>query len=166
VELEAAAAAWSGVARVTAVNPVSTAAGVMAALRYSRSSTSRRGRQPDSRCSRRSGCTTENSSPRAAHGAVRSEARGAVGLRRASVEVRPGGETLGLAGALVSLGVASVVASVAPVADDAAAELMALHHQGLARGLESDAALAAASERVPAAATFVAAGSTWRRTAG
>lgn len=79
-----------------------------------------------------------------------------------AVAVRPGGEPLGLAGALVSLGVASVVASLAPVADDAAADLMTWHHRGLAAGLESDAALANASVRVPAAATFVATGSTWR----
>lgn len=168
VELEAAAAAWSGVARVT-VDPVSTAAGVMAALRYSEVvHVAAHGRhQPDSPLfSSLRLYDGELFAHELPHGAVRSGHVVLSACDVGAVEVRPGGETLGLAGALVSLGVASVVASVAPVADDAAAELMALHHQGLARGLESDAALAAASERVPAAATFVAAGSTWRRTAG
>jgi len=79
-----------------------------------------------------------------------------------SVTVRPGGGTLGFAGALVSLGAASVVAAVAPVPDEAAAALMVKHHQGLASGLESDDALARASAAVPEAAMFILTGSTWR----
>ncbi len=80
----------------------------------------------------------------------------------ASVSTRPGGEPLGLAGALVSLGATSVVASVAPVSDEAAPELMARHHAALVRGMPSDAALAIAAEAVPEAATFVTTGSVWR----
>lgn len=77
-----------------------------------------------------------------------------------AAEVRPGDEPLGLAHTLLALGVGCVVASVAPVPDDATAGVMAAYHRGLARGLASDEALAATGASVP----FVALGSTWRAT--
>jgi len=76
----------------------------------------------------------------------------------ATAQVRPGDEPLGLADTLLSLGVGSVVAAVAPVADDTTAAVMAAYHQGLRRGLPSDEALAAAGPGSP----FVVLGSPWR----
>ncbi|MGC3995108.1 MAG: CHAT domain-containing protein [Propionicimonas sp.] len=74
-----------------------------------------------------------------------------------TAQVRPGDEPLGLAHTLLSLGVGSVVAAVAPVPDDETASVMAAYHAGLARGLPSDEALAA----TPPSA-FVALGAPWR----
>ncbi len=73
--------------------------------------------------------------------------------------VRPGDEPLGLASTLLELGVNSVVAAVAPVADDSTAAIMADYHARLAGGLPTDEALAAAT---PQGSPFVALGSTWR----
>ncbi|MCB0911834.1 MAG: CHAT domain-containing protein, partial [Propionibacteriaceae bacterium] len=73
-------------------------------------------------------------------------------------QVRPGDEPLGLAHTLLSLGVGSVVAAVAPVPDDETAQVMADYHAALARGLASDEALAAAG----AGSAFVVLGSAWR----
>lgn len=76
-----------------------------------------------------------------------------------TVTVRPGEETLGMAASLLSLGARSVVAAVAPVPDDVAADVMVRHHRGLAAGLASDEALAAAvAESDPAAVAFLALG--------
>lgn len=75
-----------------------------------------------------------------------------------AAEVRPGDEPLGLAHTLLALGVGCVVASVAPVPDEVSAAVMAAYHRGLAAGLASDEALAAAGAAVP----FVALGSSWR----
>lgn len=75
-----------------------------------------------------------------------------------NAQFRPGDEPLGLASTLLALGVSSVVASVAPVADETTAALMADYHAGLARGLSSDEALAAAGPGSP----FVVLGSAWR----
>ncbi|MFT4109845.1 CHAT domain-containing protein, partial [Propionicimonas sp.] len=76
-----------------------------------------------------------------------------------TAQVRPGDEPLGLAHTLLSLGVSSVVAAVAPVPDEETAAVMAAYHAGLARGLPTDEALAATS---PTA--FLALGSSWRAT--
>ncbi len=75
-----------------------------------------------------------------------------------TAQVRPGDEPLGLAHTLLALGVNSVVAAVAPVPDDETATIMTAYHTGLARGLSSDEALAAAG----AASAFVVLGSTWQ----
>ena len=76
-------------------------------------------------------------------------------------QVRPGDEPLGLAHTLLSLGVGSVVAAVAPVPDDETTQVMADYHIALARGLSSDEALAEAG----AGSAFVVLGSSWRRVA-
>lgn len=57
-------------------------------------------------------------------------------------EVRPGDETFGLASALLAAGTATVVASVARVADDAARDVMARFHRALTAGRPPAAALA------------------------
>jgi tetratricopeptide (TPR) repeat protein len=58
----------------------------------------------------------------------------------------PGDEPLGLAAALLQLGVASVVAAVCRVPDDVARRTMAGYHRWLAEGLEASEALAAATD--------------------
>lgn len=73
-------------------------------------------------------------------------------------QVRPGDEPLGLAHTLLSLGVGSVVAAVAPVPDDETVQVMADYHAALARGLPSDEALATAGT----GSAFVVLGSSWR----
>lgn len=75
---------------------------------------------------------------------------------------RPGDEQLGLAASMLSLGARSVVAAVAPVPDDVAADVMTRHHEGLARGRSGDEALAdaiAASD--PVSAAFLNLGGRW-----
>ena len=57
-------------------------------------------------------------------------------------EVRPGDETFGLASALLAAGAATVVASVARVADDAARDVMVRFHRELVAGRSPAAALA------------------------
>jgi hypothetical protein len=59
-------------------------------------------------------------------------------------DVRPGDETFGLATALLAAGTATVVASVARVADRTAMEVMVRYHQEAATGRTPAAALAAA----------------------
>ena len=59
-------------------------------------------------------------------------------------DVRPGDESLGMASAFLAAGAATVVASVARVADAGAPVVMAQFHHGLAAGLGPAAALAAA----------------------
>jgi tetratricopeptide (TPR) repeat protein len=77
--------------------------------------------------------------------------------------VRPGDEALGLASVLLNLGTRSVIAGVARVADDVAAQTMAGYHAKLAGGVDSAAALAAALVEVDSDVTppFVAFGATW-----
>ena len=75
--------------------------------------------------------------------------------------VRPGDEPLGLTAALLGLGVRAVVASVAPVRDDVAAEAMAEYHRQLAGGLDAAAALAHVVAGWPAAGVFCLYGSDW-----
>lgn len=77
--------------------------------------------------------------------------------------VRPGEETLGMAASLICLGARSVVAAVAPVPDEVAADVMVRHHRGLAAGLGSDEALAAAiAQSEPEAVAFLNLGGRWR----
>ena len=78
--------------------------------------------------------------------------------------IRPGDEALGLTSVLLHLGTRSVVAGVARVHDDIAADVMVRYHQALASGLDSAQALAdacAADDQQPA--PFVCFGSTWSR---
>jgi CHAT domain-containing protein len=62
----------------------------------------------------------------------------------AVAQVVGGDELLGLAAALLARGTAAVVASTAPLADDAAVELMVDLHRGLAQGRAPSEALSAA----------------------
>jgi CHAT domain-containing protein len=63
--------------------------------------------------------------------------------------VRPGDELLGTAAALLGLGVASVVAPVLPIPDDATASLMVSIHERLRAGDTPSEALAAAAAAFP-----------------
>lgn len=77
---------------------------------------------------------------------------------------RPGNEALGLTNVLLQLGARSVLAGVARVADDVAAEVMEHMHQLMAAGVDSAAALAqaqVAAARDDAPAPFVCFGSSW-----
>ena len=76
---------------------------------------------------------------------------------------RPGDEALGLTRVLLQLGAQCVVAGVAQVNDDQAAEVMAAYHRRLAAGEDSAAALAAATGTGPYA-PFVCFGSSWSAT--
>lgn len=58
--------------------------------------------------------------------------------------IRPGDEALGLASVLLNLGTRSVIAGLARVGDEIAAETMAVYHAKLAAGADSADALAAA----------------------
>ena len=79
-----------------------------------------------------------------------------------SVAYRPGDESLGMAASMLSLGARSVVAAVSPVPDEVAEDVVTRHHRGLARGLASDEALAAAiAASEPVAASFLNLGSRW-----
>jgi hypothetical protein len=75
--------------------------------------------------------------------------------------VRPGDEAMGLTSVLLRLGTRSVVASVARVSDEVAAETMIAYHRKLASGLDSAAALADATSSSSRAAPFVCFGSAW-----
>ncbi len=75
---------------------------------------------------------------------------------------RPGDEQLGLAASMLSLGARSVVAAVAPVPDDVAADVMTRHHEGLSRGLSGDEALAdAVAASDPVSSAFLNLGGRW-----
>jgi CHAT domain-containing protein len=58
--------------------------------------------------------------------------------------VRPGEEPLGFTAALLYIGTATVISSVARVADEAAVGVMTAYHQGLTAGARPAEALAAA----------------------
>ena len=58
--------------------------------------------------------------------------------------VRPGGEVLGLASVLLRLGAGAVVAPLAPLRDEVAAQVMPTFHDGVRQGLDPASALAAA----------------------
>jgi hypothetical protein len=66
-------------------------------------------------------------------------------------DVRPGDETFGMATALLTAGSATVVASVARVADDAAMDVMTAYHQAVAAGRAPATALAGAAPADPVA---------------
>lgn len=76
-------------------------------------------------------------------------------------EVRPGDEPLGFAAALLARGVPSVVAAVAPLPDDAAAEAMVAYHALLARRTPAAQALSQAVAQVPQAGAFCLFGANW-----
>jgi tetratricopeptide (TPR) repeat protein len=78
------------------------------------------------------------------------------------LDPRPGDEPLGLTAALLGLGVQSVVAPVAPVSDEAAAEAMVAYHRALATGRSASEALANTLTRHPAAGAFCLYGTDWR----
>jgi CHAT domain-containing protein len=77
--------------------------------------------------------------------------------------LRPGDEPLGLTAALLALGVDSVVAAVAPVQDETAAEAMAAYHRHLVAGQPASHALAATLAEHPAAGAFCLYGTDWAR---
>ena len=72
--------------------------------------------------------------------------------------INPGDELMGVASAVFALGTRTLIASVAPVADHAAAELMIAFHQALAQGREPAQALALAGLEVPEAPGFICLG--------
>ncbi|MEO7422421.1 MAG: CHAT domain-containing protein [Ornithinibacter sp.] len=74
---------------------------------------------------------------------------------------RAGDEPLGLAIALLSLGATSVLAAVAPVADDLAADTMVRYHRLLAAGADAADAWAEVVDAEPAAGVFCLYGSDW-----
>ena len=71
-------------------------------------------------------------------------------------------ETLGLTSVLLQLGTSSVVAGVARVHDDTAAQIMTAYHEELARGASSAEALCAAAVGVAEPSPFVCFGTAWR----
>jgi len=76
--------------------------------------------------------------------------------------IRPGDEALGLTSVLLHLGTRSVVAGVARVHDEVAAEVMPQYHSLLADGMDSAQALAAVcSQPREFPAPFVCFGSSW-----
>ncbi|GGL36736.1 CHAT domain-containing protein [Phycicoccus endophyticus] len=75
---------------------------------------------------------------------------------------RPGDEPLGLAIALLSLKATSVLAAVAPVADDVAREAMVAYHRRVAAGADTADALAQVVAEAPEAGVFCLYGSDWR----
>ena len=63
--------------------------------------------------------------------------------------VRPGGEFLGFTAALLYVGTATVISSVARVTDDAAVRVMTAYHRALAAGVRPARALAEAASDEP-----------------
>jgi CHAT domain-containing protein len=79
------------------------------------------------------------------------------------VTMRPGDEALGLTAVLLSLGIRAVVAAVARVPDDVAAQTMTAYHHELAKGTEFAEALARVTRDGPLIArAFSAFGAQWR----
>jgi len=79
--------------------------------------------------------------------------------------IRPGDEALGLTSVLLHLGTRSVIAGVARVDDDVAAEVMVRYHRELVAGRDSAQALAIAlpvPRDAPAPAPFVCFGAHWQ----
>lgn len=75
---------------------------------------------------------------------------------------RPGGETLGLTAALLSLGARSIVAAVTPVADEAADRAMRIYHHELFMGRTAAEALAVTASEIPQTGAFCVFGADWR----
>ena len=80
--------------------------------------------------------------------------------------IGPGEEPLGLAAALLGLGVRSVVAAAGPVSDALAADVMTDYHQGLAAGMSAAQSLCAARAERRGAAIFNVYGADWAITRG
>jgi tetratricopeptide (TPR) repeat protein len=78
-------------------------------------------------------------------------------------DIRPGDEPLGLTAALMSLGVRSVVAAVAPVPDVVAEVAMVDYHRRLADGVPASFALSQTVAAYPGARAFCLYGSDWCR---
>ncbi|WP_406833008.1 CHAT domain-containing protein [Pedococcus sp. KACC 23699] len=76
-------------------------------------------------------------------------------------DLRPGDEPFGLTAALLSLGARSVVAAVAPVADEVAALAMVDYHRQLSVGVPAARALATAVTEHPGARSFCLFGADW-----
>ncbi len=76
---------------------------------------------------------------------------------------RSGDEPLGLAAALLGLGVQCVVAATNPVHDDVAAAAMVDLHERLVDGVDVATALQLTAAKVPGAEAFCAYGNTWTR---
>ena len=79
----------------------------------------------------------------------------------ARAEVRPGDEALGLTSALLTFGVTSVIAAVAPVRDEEAEAVMTAYHRELASGADAALALARASASTGTGQVFCNYGSDW-----
>jgi CHAT domain-containing protein len=77
------------------------------------------------------------------------------------VTVRPGEEALGLTSVLLQLGVCCVVAGVANVNDDLAADVMIRYHRRLANGSDSATALADAIAESGTIVPFTCFGAAW-----
>jgi CHAT domain len=77
------------------------------------------------------------------------------------VTVRPGEEALGLTGVLLQLGVRCVIAGVADVNDDLAADVMVGYHRRLAAGVDAAAALSLALAGTGMVVPFACFGATW-----
>ena len=75
--------------------------------------------------------------------------------------VRVGEEALGLTSVLLQLGTAAVVAGVARVHDDAAAEIMQRYHAELASGRDTAEALCLVGEQIDLPSPFVCFGAAW-----
>lgn len=75
---------------------------------------------------------------------------------------RAGDESLGLTSVLLQVGTACVVAGVARVDDDLAADLMERYHAELVRGADSAEALCLVADQVPTPSPFVCFGAAWR----
>lgn len=71
-------------------------------------------------------------------------------------------ETLGLTSVLLQLGTACVVAGVARVHDDTAAQIMTAYHRELVRGAGAAEALCTAAAQVVEPSPFVCFGTAWR----
>jgi len=69
--------------------------------------------------------------------------------------IRPGDELMGVASAVFALGTHTLIASVAPVADEDTRALMSVFHSALAAGLSPTKALIRAQREVPEARGFV-----------
>ena len=77
--------------------------------------------------------------------------------------IRPGDESLGLTAVLLSMGVQTVVAAVARIPDELAAEAMTAYHRLLVTGIDSATALAQAIADHPTVArAFTCFGADWR----
>lgn len=80
--------------------------------------------------------------------------------------VEPGDEPLGLAAALLGLGVRSIVAAAGPVNDAMASEVMSAYHRGLAAGLSAAESMRAVRAATRGAAIFNVYGADWHLTRG